>query len=284
MRKLVRDKRFRWALSHAINRERINQVVWEGTGVPQQGTVSKQAWHFQSPEGKAIWNEWAAAHAEYDPGKANALLDELGFTGRDADGFRTWPDTGETLQLVLLTVDTGRHNDTAVLVKENWQAVGIRTIIHTPPAAQGANLRTLGKFVVATSGTSEMDLFTYPDWVFPTRPQYWHPLEGKWYETRGKEGEAPTGPVAELVRIFEECKSEPDLEKRHRLIHEAVRIHIDEGPFYIGTVAQLPALVVAKDNFRNVPPTGILGPWAVGQPGAWFPEQFFFRPDGGGAR
>ena len=79
-----------------------------------------------------------------------------------------------------------------------------------------------------------------------------------------------------MVELYDACKAEPDLEERHKLVHEAVRIHIDEGPFYIGTCAALPVLVVVKHNLRNVPETGILGPWAVGQPGAWFPEQFSF--------
>ena len=34
--------------------------------------------------------------AEYDPDRANALLDEIGLDQRDSDGFRLGPD-GETL-------------------------------------------------------------------------------------------------------------------------------------------------------------------------------------------
>ena len=60
--------------------------------------------------------------------------------------------------------------------------------------ATGAELslrRTLGKFQLVCHGEAEMDLFTYPDWVFPTLAKYWHPKVGKWYETGGEKGEPP---------------------------------------------------------------------------------------------
>jgi len=279
MRRLLRDKRFRRALSYAIDRDRINQVAWHGVGTPQQGTISRESWHFADAEGQKLFDEWAQAHAAHDPDKARGLLEDMGFAELNDRGYRLWPD-GRELRLILDSADTGRENDVAVLIAENWEAVGIRTTIHTPPGAERTNRHSLGTFTVSMRGASEMDVFTYPDWVFPTRPQYWHPKVGKWYETRGEEGEAPTGPVRELVDLYEACKAEPDLDRRHGIVREAVRIHIDEGPFYIGTCAALPALVVVKHEFANVPPTGILGPWAIGQPGAWSPEQFFIRQGG----
>lgn len=273
MRDLFRDKRFRRALSHAINRQRINQVAWSGLGVPQGGTVSRQAWHFASTKGRQVYDAWAKAHADYDPGKASAYLDDVGLSRRDSQGLRTWPD-GTEFRLILDSADTGRENDVAVLIAEDWRAVGIRTIIYTPPLAERTNRHQQGTFDLSMRGTSEMDLFTYPDWVFPTRALYWHPKEGRWYETGGKDGEAPTGPLRTLVDLFDTCKAEPDLQKRHDIVLQAIQVHIDEGPFYLGTCADLPALVVVRHGFRNVPATGILGPWAVGQPGSLFPEQF----------
>jgi hypothetical protein len=32
-----------------------------------------------------------------------------------------------------------------------------------------------------------------------------------------------------------------------------------------------------KTNIRNVPQTGVLGPWAPGSPGNKFPEQFYIE-------
>jgi len=70
---------------------------------------------------------------------------------------------------------------------------------------------------------------------------------------------------------------EPDIEKRHAYVHEAVRILMEEGPYVIGVVGGLPEPVIVKNNMRNVPNFGILGPWAVGGPGNTNPEQYFFK-------
>ena len=150
-------------------------------------------------------------------------------------------------------------------------------ILHNWPSAEFSLRQRLSKYEISPIDEAEMDLFTYPDWVFPTENKYWHPAIGKWYKTGGKEGEAPTGPMKTLLDIYDRIKAEPNLEKQHRLVQQAVRLTIDEGPFCLGTAAREPVLVIAKNNFRNVPPTGILGPWAVSGPASSYPEQFYFE-------
>ena len=91
-----------------------------------------------------------------------------------------------------------------------------------------------GEFTVSTNAVAEMDVFTYPSWVFPVTNEYWHPLEGLAFLTQGKEGELPSGPLKELTDLYVRLTREKDLEKRHALIREAVRIHIKEGPIHLG--------------------------------------------------
>jgi peptide/nickel transport system substrate-binding protein len=76
---------------------------------------------------------------------------------------------------------------------------------------------------------------------------------------------------------------EPDDQKRDFLVHEIFRIHINEGPFWLGIVADLPRPVIIGRTLKNcpthdeIPFGGWLGPWGVGQPGAiTYPEQYFF--------
>jgi peptide/nickel transport system substrate-binding protein len=278
MRRLIRDRRFRRALSHGIDREKCNEIAWRGLATPQQATVSRQGWHFQSPEGKQVFEEWARSYADYDPAKANRLLDEMGLTERDSAGYRLRPDGKRLTLLFEISADAqaGPEPDESVIIQENWKELGMDVLITSQPGTAHRNRQIIGEYIVSTHGESEMDLFTYPDWVFPTEDKYWHPKIGKWYKTGGKEGEAPTGPMKQLLDIYEQIKNEKDLEKCHRLVHQAIRIHIEEGPFCLGTAAQTPSLVIAKNNFRNVPPTGILGPWAVSGPASSYPETFYF--------
>ena len=64
--------------------------------------------------------------AEYDPDKANALLDEMGLK-KGADGMRLRPD-GKPLQVVLSWYLIGPMNaDLPRLVTEYWTAMGVNT-------------------------------------------------------------------------------------------------------------------------------------------------------------
>ena len=89
LKALIRDKRFRRALSLGIDRDKCNEIAWRGLATPQQATVSRESWHFQSPEGKKIFDEWARSYAQFDLKEGNRLLDEMGLTKRDGGGFRS---------------------------------------------------------------------------------------------------------------------------------------------------------------------------------------------------
>lgn len=283
LRRIFHDKRFRRALAYAVPRDKINKVIFHGMARPQNSVISAQSWHFTTPEGHELYERWRKAYSRYDIRKANALLEEMGLK-RDSHGQRLRPD-GKPLTLIFTVAASSAariENDEAVMISDEWRKLGIKVVINTPPGPEISNRITLGKFDVTMMGESEMDLFTYPDWVFPTGNRYWHPLTGKWYSTGGKQGEAPVGPAKKLLDIFERIKAEPDLEKSHELVHDAVRIHIDEGPFSLGTVGQTPSPVLVRNRFHNVPDMGVTGPWAVAQPAASYPEQFYI--DEGDAR
>lgn len=118
-RGIYRDVRFRRALSLAMNRAEINELVFFGVGTPRSATiVSTNPWF------KA---EWEQAYAEHDPERANALLDEIGLTERDADGFRVRPDGAPFVQLL----EHSNEGEVPVLelYKEHFEAVGLKTEI-----------------------------------------------------------------------------------------------------------------------------------------------------------
>ena len=280
LRKLIRDVRFRKALAAGIDRAKCNQIAWRGLLEPQAATISREAWHFHGPEGKKLFAQWEQADAQFDLKKANALLDEMNLTRRDADGYRLRAD-GKRLTLIM-DVPAGnlnlQENDIGLIIQAGWRAMGIDAVLNTPPGAELVLRRRLGEFTISMHGEAEMDLFTYPDWVFPTNPLYCHPKVGLWYQSGGQKGEAPTGVMKRLLDIYDEIKKEKDIDARHGFVRQAVRIHIEEGPFHLGTAARLPHVVIASNRFRNVPTSGpVLGPWAVVSPAISFPEQCFIR-------
>lgn len=280
IRALLRDVNFRKGVSVAINRQRLVDVVWEGIGTPQQATISPQSWHFQSPEGQQVFEEWQQADAEYDPDLANQRLDAAGLVDQDGDGWRDLP-SGKPFELIL---DLGNWGGEVVsiesneLLKDFLEEVGVKAIVNNLMNQPDWDLRQReAKYMFRNCHASEVDIWTFPDWIFPLRDNRAWPLQGKWRQTGGAEGEEPEpgSPAARLQALYDQGIAEPDEQRRHEIVWEAIRIHIEDGPFTLGAAGDQPMPVVLKNNFRNVPPTGILGPWAPGSPGNKHPEQFY---------
>jgi peptide/nickel transport system substrate-binding protein len=288
IRDLLRDKRFRQALSHALDRQRIIDVAWDGVGTPKQATISPQSWHFASAEGQQVFQEWANAHATYDPERAGQLLDKAGMVDVDGDGWRELP-SGASFQLAFALTgwgDTPISTAATESFASDLRVIGIDTFIYDlisvkdDPTMDFDTLAPhyrLGRFMLTDCHVAELDIWTWPAWMFPVvRPRSW-PLVFASRATRGSEGLEPTGPTQTLLDIYERGLTEPNVDKRHQLVWEAVRIHIGEGPFIIGACGDQAMPVVIADNFRGVPDLVILGPWAPGTPGNLHPEQFWIE-------
>jgi peptide/nickel transport system substrate-binding protein len=283
IRMVLRDKRFRQALSWALDRQRIIDVGFDGFGEAKAFTISRQSWHFQSPEGQEIFQQWEQAYAQLDPDMANSLLDEVGMVDTDGDGIRELP-SGKPFQLIIDYGEWGAGAEINLIANEifaeNLKGIGIDSIINNLIGQPDWDLRqTQAKYMLRNAGTSELDIWTYPDWVFPVRDNRAFPLQGKWRQTGGEEGEEPLAdsPAARLQALYDQGLAEPDPQKRHEIVWEAVKIHIEEGPFMLGAAGDAPQPVIRKLNIRNVPETGILGPWAPGSPGNKYPEQFYIE-------
>jgi peptide/nickel transport system substrate-binding protein len=280
IRALLRDKKFRQAMSQALDRERVIQTAWGGIGEAKQATISPQSWHFVGPAGQALFKKWSESYATLDVAKANALLDEV-MGPKGSDGFRTLK-SGKPFQLIIDLNDWGTEaiNTAATTTfEENLKAVGINTLQNNLIGSPDSDLRQKsGEYMIRNAHVSEVDLMTFPSWVFPNNNERAWPLVGRWYQTGGKEGEAPEAgsPEEKLHAIYLRALSEPDVEKRQDIIREGIQLNIDEGPFLIGASGDQPMPVVIKNNFKGVPADGILGPWAPGSPGNKHPEQFWF--------
>jgi peptide/nickel transport system substrate-binding protein len=113
--KLMNDVRFRQALSVAINRAEINELLFFGQAIPRQATVLQSASYFKQA--------WADAYAQYDPAMANRLLDQAGLTKKDANGIRIMSD-GRPLSLTI-EWNSPLNDKVLELVSEYWKDVGV---------------------------------------------------------------------------------------------------------------------------------------------------------------
>ena len=115
------DVRFRQAMSVAMNRDEINEVVYFGLGEPQQYTAF-------SPLPSFVTEEMSQSYAQFDPAMANALLDEIGMVDVDGDGMRELPN-GDTLVLNMQVATQGISIKLVELVGQNWREVGINNTV-----------------------------------------------------------------------------------------------------------------------------------------------------------
>ena len=283
---LMYTKEFRQAMSHAINRDRINEITSFGLATARQFSLSAESPEFQTPEGQAFYQEWASSYASYDPELAGSLLDGVGVVDADGDGWRDRPD-GTALELIvdIPATDTGSI-DRMDLVKEDWEAVGLKTVLNIIAGEVVSERHLAGEIMIRAWGSAAA-------WGLVSAATVWTPIEGvtysiggarigDYYNSGGERGVAPRpgSMLEQLQDAYAELISIVDPDERNAKLLEAYQIHIDEGPITIGTIGEHPSPLIVKNNFRNVPDFGLVAGWDLGFPGTADPEQFFFDMSG----
>jgi peptide/nickel transport system substrate-binding protein len=267
----MRDARFRRALSLAVDRHEINQVIYFGLALEGQNTILPQSPLYR-PEYRNAW-------AEYDIAEANRLLDELGLK-LGSDGVRQLPDGRPADLVVEDSGESTEKSDVLELIRDSWRKIGIRLFsrpmqltLFRRRVFSGQTLMSMDKGVENGLATPDMS----PAEFAPTSQQQleW-PKWGQYMETKGKAGEAPDLPGAvRLKNLYLAWLAAPDSAEHARVWHEMLRIWADEV-YSIGTVAGVLQPVVVNARLRNVPADGIFN-WDPGaQFGIYKPDGFWF--------
>jgi len=271
-RAVLRDVRVRRALSLAINRKAINQILYFGLGKPSANTVLSK-----SPLFKA---EYQKAWAKYDIKQANALLDEAGLDKRGEDGIRLLPDGGPFQIIIDTAGESTEESDVLELVKKSWGKAGVD--LFTKPSQRevfrnrvyaGAAVMSVWKGLENALPTVD----TIPAELAPTsQGQLQWPMWGEHYETVQAAGRAPDMAIGqELLELNKAWRDAESTEDREAIWHKMLAIHADQV-FSIGTVNGVPQPVVTTTALKNVPQKGIYN-W---DPGAYFgiykPDSFWF--------
>lgn len=106
-------------------------MVYYDTGEPTTGTLSPKASEYQTEEEQEIYEEWKNLAVEHDTEKAEELLDEIGVVDKD-DDWREMPNGDDlTLRIESDAEAEDAYMQTNELVEENWEEIGIETIINT---------------------------------------------------------------------------------------------------------------------------------------------------------
>jgi ABC-type dipeptide/oligopeptide/nickel transport system permease component/ABC-type transport system substrate-binding protein len=275
--KLLADKRFRQALSLAIDRQAIIHSRFDDTVRAAQVEPGKE-----SP----FHNErLASAFIEHDPARANALLDELGLTHRDLDGLRTFED-GSTMTFYLMFAAYPGMGP-AEFVVDDWREVGLRVIAKEHSRALFQQKRDSSDFDLV-AWMSESDYFPLLEprqFAPPDTEALYATAWGRWF-TRGgyfgspqalaqKNGYPPPleHPMYAAYRSLVEARQFGTLEERAARFREATDIAA-ENLWTINIAEAPPFLVVVKDGLHNVPTKAM---YTSRTPGNTGNETFYFE-------
>lgn len=252
---IFNDVRFRQAVSSAIDRNEINELVFLGQGVPRQATINESASFFEQ--------RWADNFAKYDLDLANQLLDEVGLDKKDAQGYRLRPDgkpfsfmleylphegpKKETFELVVKHLDRAGLKVEAAARERNYLITRLQASEHD---SSGWHVdRQLERASYAYGSTQKLGPGgdSAITWSKPWRD---------WFISAGAAGQEPPQAAKDLFDAYgawqQTVMGTPEYMDAAKRVHDLIA----ENLWVIGVIGQGPQPVIVKNNLENVFPTG----------------------------
>jgi peptide/nickel transport system substrate-binding protein len=266
---------FRRALSLGIDRDQLNQTFWLGLGIP--GSAAPAEIMPESP-GPGWRNRWSTC----EPDRANRMLDALGLTSKDSDGYRLRTDNGQRLVIQLDVVAYGLDYPKQMeMVASQWRRIGIygdvkvmeRGLFYQRMAANLSHANVSNNL-----GSELMCLF--PRHCLPVDPTEAHlGIEiARWYASNGAQGMEPTDPELKRALALFRAAAGQQKEERDKTVQEIWKIIIEQQ-YCIGVVGQSPAqfgVRIVSRKLGNIPGRACIAQHCR-TPGSSHPETWFFR-------
>jgi peptide/nickel transport system substrate-binding protein len=273
--KLLATADFRRALALGIDRDQMNETFWLGLATPGSAAPAESMPENPGPEWRKKWSV-------LDVAQANKLLDGLGLTKKDSEGFRLRPDNGKRLVIELLAVkafmDWPKH---AEMIAQHWRKIGIYGDVKESERGLAFSrlLKSDHHMFVWTNGGTEL-LYLYSSWALPTDVASGaYGIEyARWYASNGTQGTKPSDPyMLQALDMFRSAAGKKEAE-RNKIAQEIWKIMVDQQ-FTIGTCGQSPALMgvrLVSRRLGNIP-----GRTCIAQhcrtPGSSHPEMFYYK-------
>ncbi|WP_028562796.1 ABC transporter substrate-binding protein [Paenibacillus pinihumi] len=266
LRALFQDIRFREALSVAVDRKEVSEIITNGLGEPAQASVSEGLPGYQDG-----WNkQWV----EYDKARAEKLLDEIGLKWDAQHKFRTFAD-GSDLS-ILIYQEKGEDDKFIELLRKYYHEAGIRTELKIVDSGTFFDLKYANKVPATIKSVSIVNVALRPDELVPLRvitPWFGH--YGLYSSSGGKEGVKPEGDVAQILENWDKIKASTSKEEIAKFSDEIIKLH-QKNQWIIGYTAPTPTLTVVKNNVKNVAPDLVSADEFRGI-GVAHPEQFYIE-------
>ena len=268
LRALLTNHDFRQALSHAIDRDEVNEIVFLGQSQPWQTSPL--------PQDRFYNKQLAEQYLDFDLKKANEILDKLGLTKRDSNGFRMMPEAGR----IVITADADVENpqliDVLQLFKPHWVKIGVDLAIKPME-------RSLF-YERAQNNDYDIGIMGLPGGVHPyTDPRAWlsvQPLDSRqslpwvhWYQSGGKMGEKPSPSMIERLKLWDQWKQAATEDKADALFKQILQLAADAFEV-IGIAQGTTVFGVCTDRLHNVPAKMPMG-WEYPTPAPTLAQQYW---------
>ena len=219
---------FRHALSIAVDRNEMNEILFNGMNTPQQAAA---------PEGTAEYIEGATAKwVEQDVDEANRLLDgiELISSERNADGFRTFVGGAHDGEAVTLALETDASNVTnapaVALLSQYFKKIGIQVVESSNTDNNARNEKYYAGDVAMASyegaGTSVFNVMLRPDYLAANRNNVcWLGKYGM--EHKDHITPEPGTPIAALVDATLDLVKASTMEELQAAGDKIIQLHAD---------------------------------------------------------
>jgi len=252
LREIFSDKRFNKAMSVAMDRAEINEIVYLGQGTPMQAFPAEPA------TVSFISEEMLARDTDHDPEAARALLAEMGLEDSDGDGTLERPD-GKPLVVRLVYSTQGSPQKMQELMRDYWSAVGVRVDLKEVTSDEyraSGNNNDLDVMTWKNDGVSAPAISQDPTVLVPPFGDYFNPGNGfawaAWKTSGGSEGLEPPEDIKKLWPLAEAfLQQEMGSDESNRIGREIAETQLSNY-IKIGTVGDIVAPYVYRNDLQNV--------------------------------
>jgi peptide/nickel transport system substrate-binding protein len=272
--KYLKNVKFRQAMSMALNRQEAIDTLRLGLQ-PVRNAIPKPT-HPYYPGA-----DYETKYAEYDPARANALLDEIGLTEKDGEGYRLDPETGNRLFF-----SNGMRPDLVPLgelMTGYWDDVGIKVNISVEEYGHWAEKRNSNQHELSMWACCGDDPWGGFQQAMPINNYFAQGiLWGKHYVTDGEEGVQGPPDILRLQELFDKGKKLLWADPQRVAWGKEVYQILTDNVWGVSTFTTAGGVFVVDNHFRNIPMGAPASPgWSCGgsgnqTPGHARPSQWFF--------
>ncbi|MEZ0361683.1 MAG: ABC transporter substrate-binding protein [Hydrogenobacter sp.] len=233
------NRTFRQAISHAIDREGICYLVYNGMAKPLYTPIT--------PANRPYYEEHYYPEFRYDLRLAKSMLESIGFKDRDGDGILEDPQ-GHKLEIVLLTNAGNKERETiGNIIKEDLEKIGVKVIFrpidfNTLVSRLSAPPYEWEAVIIGLTGSLD-PYFGRNVWHSSGTLHMWNPRQkspqNKWEK--------------EVDELFDKGAQEMNPEKRVQIYKRAFWIITQEQPMIF--IATPKSMLAVYPRFGNFFPT-----------------------------